>query len=290
MPIPVHRGLSAIVADYDAFVLDLWGTLHDGVALYPGAVDCLRRLSETGKPVVFLSNAPRRASAAQEKLDELGVDRAWYRDIVTSGEATYRFLADRNDPWIARLGKRLYHLGPDRDSSVYDGLDYTLSGTPAGADLVLNTGVRCFSHDEADYRDEMDAALAAGLPMLCANPDREIVRQGARVICAGALADVYVAHGGEVHWIGKPDPAVFALCLARLGIADPARALMIGDSLHTDIAGARAAGLPSALITGGIHGAALDADYGVLADPGRVTALCDDAGEAPAAALPGLLW
>ncbi len=290
MTIPVHRGLSAIVDNYDAFVIDLWGTLHDGVAVYPGAVDCLRLLAETGKPAVFLSNAPRRSAAAQEKLDELAVDRAWYRDIVTSGEATYQFLAARADSWIARLGTRLYHLGPDRDSSVYDGLPYDLAASPGEADFVLNTGVRCFEHSEADYRPEMDAGLAAGLPMLCANPDRVIVRQGARVICAGALADVYVAGGGDVHWIGKPDPAVFALCLDRLGNPDPSRVLMIGDSLHTDIAGARAADLPSALITGGIHGAALDADYGEMADPKRVAALCAEAGEAPAAALPGLLW
>ena len=34
-------GFAAIAADYDGFVLDLWGVIHDGVKAFPHAIDCL---------------------------------------------------------------------------------------------------------------------------------------------------------------------------------------------------------------------------------------------------------
>ena len=61
--VPNLAGVSALAGDYDGFVLDLWGVIHDGVEPYPGALDCLARLRAAGKATVLLSNAPRRANA-----------------------------------------------------------------------------------------------------------------------------------------------------------------------------------------------------------------------------------
>ena len=60
-PLPIIDGLRALADDYDGFIVDLWGTVHNGVEPLPGAVDCLEHLTATGKPVLILSNAPRRA-------------------------------------------------------------------------------------------------------------------------------------------------------------------------------------------------------------------------------------
>src|ERR1700734_2122692 len=107
---------------YDGFVLDLWGVIHDGVTPYPGAIDCLRRLRAAGKPAVLLSNAPRRAQFAQRMMQRMGIEDDLYTGILTSGEATHLMLRDRTDPWFARLGDRVFHLGPDRDRNVIDDL------------------------------------------------------------------------------------------------------------------------------------------------------------------------
>ena len=61
--VPHYEGMAALIENYDAFILDVWGVLHDGVTLYPGAVDTLERLTEAGKPFVMLTNAPRRSAA-----------------------------------------------------------------------------------------------------------------------------------------------------------------------------------------------------------------------------------
>lgn len=246
------NGISGLADKYDGFILDLWGVVHDGVRPFDTALDCMRHLQ--GRPVLLLSNAPRRAASVQRTLQRLGVDDALYTDILTSGEATWRALRERSDPWFAALGRRVYHLGPARDRNVFDGLDLVPASRPVDADFLLNTGPDDTRETGvlADFIAELAASRAAGLKMICANPDLEIVRGTARILCAGALAAWYEQNGGDVRWIGKPDPAIYRSCLSMIGLP-PDRVLAIGDSLRTDIAGARQAGIDSVWILGGIH-------------------------------------
>ena len=62
-PVPYFEGFAAVADRYDAFILDVWGVLHDGVTLYPGVVDTLEHLTAAEKPFVMLTNAPRRSAA-----------------------------------------------------------------------------------------------------------------------------------------------------------------------------------------------------------------------------------
>ena len=210
----IITGIAPLAERYDGFIVDLWGVVHDGFTVFPGALECLRRLA--GRPVLLLSNAPRRADSVQRTLRRLGIEDALYTHILTSGEATWLALRDRTDPWFAALGTRVYHLGPERDRGVVEGLGLTLVANPAAADFLLNTG----PDDQRDtaglneFTGDLHACLGAGLKMICANPDLEIVRGGARILCAGALAAWYEAQGGEVRWIGKPDRAIYHHALA----------------------------------------------------------------------------
>jgi HAD superfamily hydrolase (TIGR01459 family) len=276
-------GLSDIAAQYDGFIVDLWGVIHDGVAPYPGALDCLSHLR--GRPVLLLSNAPRRAKAAQHTLRELGVPDCLYTSILTSGEATWCALRDRTDPWFARLGNRAYHIGPQRDRNVIEGLDIQRVEAPEAATFLLNTGPDDTRDPTSltEFLAELAACRAAGLKMICANPDLEVMRGGDRLLCAGALAEHYASIGGEVRSLGKPDPAIYDVALNMLGVPR-ARVLAIGDSLRTDIAGAANAGIDSAWIIGGIHGESLGADRGLI------EAAAQRAGLSPVAVLDRLSW
>ncbi len=276
-------GLGELAGGYDGFIVDLWGVVHDGIAPYPAALDCLARLR--GRPVLLLSNAPRRADSARRMLQRMGVADTLYTDIVTSGEAVWLALRDRTDPWFARLGGRVYHFGPQRDRNVLEGLSLVLAAHPEDADFVVNTGP---DDDVSDPRaletfvPELAACLRAGLPMICANPDLVVMRGGVRILCAGSLAAWYAAEGGDVATLGKPDPAIYAMALARMGL--PAgRVLAIGDSLHTDIAGAAGAGLDSLWILGGIHAQE-------LADGAELAGLAAARGLAPSGVLARLAW
>lgn len=278
-------GFAPLADRYDGFIVDLWGVVHDGVSPYPGAIDCLARLRQAGRRVVLLSNAPRRSWSAQETLRRIGVPDDAYDGILTSGEATRTALIERSDPWFAALGRRAWHLGPAKDHSIFEDVPLERVGTPAEAEFVINTGPDDDrgEMDVTPYLPDLRACAARGLPMVCANPDLEVVRGGQRLICAGMLARFYEQFGGEVRQIGKPDAAIYAPVRQMLALAND-RILAVGDSLATDIAGAAAAGIGSCWVLGGIHGE-LIGDDSSLAEA-QATA----AGLAPLATVPRFSW
>lgn len=287
----ILEGLAPVAEGYDGFVLDLWGVVHDGVKPYPGAVDCLARLKAMGRRSVLLSNAPRRAHAAQAAMRAMGIADDLYDGILTSGEAVHLALRDRADPWFAALGPRVFHLGPERDRNVIEGLPLQRVAAPAEADFVLNTGPDDHQAGQAveDFAPVLEACRAAALPMICANPDLEVIRGGVRVICAGALAQRYAAMGGAVRSLGKPDPAIYPSVFAMLGLP-PSRIMAVGDALRTDIAGAAAVGIASAWVLGGIHAEELGLEEGTLPPPGAAEARAAAEGLSPDAVLPAFRW
>src|SRR5580698_11627617 len=127
-------GFASLADDYDGFVLDLWGVIHDGVNAFPHAVDCLEHLRDMGKKTLLLSNVPRPNDAVRTMMRRMGIEDAHYTDILTSGEAVRRALQTRPDAWWSALGNRVYHLGPERDRPVLEGLTLTTVLTPAEAD------------------------------------------------------------------------------------------------------------------------------------------------------------
>jgi HAD superfamily hydrolase (TIGR01459 family) len=252
--------IAALAKNYDGFIVDLWGVVHDGIKLYPGVVDCLTQLRAAEKKVVFLSNAPRRAAAIGRALAAMGIPPDLYTGIMSSGEAVFLALRDRNEPDFAGLGDKIFHLGPTRDRDVFDTLPLVEVASPAAADFMLNTGPDDYlgPDDPSIYEPVLTESRAAGLPMICANPDLEVIRDGKRIICAGILAEWYADRGGTVIMRGKPDPAIYAPTLALLGTAK-SRTVAIGDSLRTDMAGAKAAGIDACWVLSGVDVSAADA-------------------------------
>src|ERR1700733_10693194 len=241
----ILSSLSEIASDYDALVCDVWGVLHDGTAARPDACAALKRFREERGRVVLLSNAPRPKRDVEAMFARLGVALDCYDEIVTSGIATRADL-ERRRP------RRMFHLGPERDRGIFEGLGIALTDI-ADAEIVLNSGL--FDDDvetPEDYRDRLAQMKARGLLMLCANPDWVVQRGGKLIHCAGALADAYEKIGGEVVYYGKPMTAIYEFVRAAAPCAG--RMLAIGDGLHTDIKGANAAGIDALFIADGIHG------------------------------------
>ena len=290
--VPLIRGLSEIVDAYDALLLDQWGVLHGGVEPYPGVLETLAALRAAGKPVAVLSNAPRRSEHAAGRLRGIGVPADAYDRLVTSGDSAHAALAARADPAHAALGSAYLFIGPGWDSGLVEGLEYRRVEEVADADFVLAVGL----YDEADPIERYDAPFAAaaarGLVMVCVNPDLVIHRQGGvSAPCAGWLAQHYrEAHGGRVLYHGKPDPAIFRRAAEALGQGDDARILVVGDSLATDVKGARAAGYDSLFVTRGIHADELGLAPGAEPDPERVAEVCARHGQWPTAAIATLRW
>ncbi|OYV43095.1 MAG: HAD family hydrolase [Acidocella sp. 20-57-95] len=274
-------GIAELAGQYDGLIVDLWGVVHDGIKPYPGVIECLTALRDAGKKVVFLTNAPRRAAGVARALTAMGIGADLYTGIMSSGEAVYMAMRDRNEHDFARLGNRLYHLGPARDRDIFRELPYFEVATPAEADFILNTGPDDYlgPDDPSVYEPALQAGLDAKIPMICANPDLEVIRDGKRIICAGLLAQWYAARGGDVVQRGKPDAAIYLPTLALLGTTRE-RTLVVGDSLRTDMAGAKAAGLDACWVLSGIH--ALKAEEAPQA--------AAQAGIAPVAILAAFHW
>jgi len=295
LEIPQYMGLAPLADRYDGYILDLWGVLHDGVQAFPEAIVCLERLRALDKGIAILSNAPRRSAEVEERMNELGIAPGLYDYVLSSGEVAWRHLHDRTDEWYRNLGRRCFHLGPDRDRGMREGLNLDFTEAVEEADFVLNTGAHMTEDTVDTYGHELRAAAAARLPMVCANPDLEVIRGGKREICAGLLAQHYEELGGSVRYHGKPFHEVYAACLGALGLADRRRVLGVGDSLRTDIAGASSAELDGLLVLGGIHADALGIETettlnpGII-DPARLAAFCAEQGQTPQAAIPVFRW
>ena len=275
------KGLSEMAGDYQGLLCDVWGVIHNGVAAHGPAVEALRRFRDGGGRVVLITNAPRPSRQIREMLRRLAVPDAAFDAIVTSGDVTRNLIA-------ARAGGSMFHLGPDRDTPVFEGLDFTSEGAER-AEFVLLTGL---FNDEVetpdDYGDLLSEFRARELEMICANPDIVVERGGRHIYCAGALAQSYEALGGKVIYAGKPYPPIYetALRLFEEKSGKPVakrKILAIGDSISTDLKGAAAAGLGTLFIMSGIH-----AEEGN--NPARLERMFAEAGVSPRAILDALVW
>lgn len=283
----VIRGLGDIADRFDATILDLWGCLHNGVTVYPAALEALHRLKSAGKQAVILSNAPRRAGEIVARLTEMGIAPLLYDGLYTSGEETWRELSQDEIEVLKGRGRRLYPIMAARDQGMLQGVDATLVDDPAGADFILVTGTETGKEELASFDPLLAPAAKRGVPLICANPDLVVHRGGVEEICAGSIAQRYELLGGTVVWFGKPYPAVYRRILADCGLA-PDRLLCVGDALRTDVAGGAGIGAATLFVVGGIHHAELLVENRV--DAVRLEALCRRSSSVPDFAIAHLGW
>ena len=291
MTLQLISGLQELSGRYDAAILDSWGVLHNGVEPYPGVLDCLARAREAGWRTVVLSNAPRSGVAGAAQVATFGVPADSYDEIITSGDLIRVALSVQAGSLRPALGSRFFHLGPERDYGILDGLEYEKVQELAECDFLLNTGLYDDETEtEEDYAEFLAEANARKLPMLCANPDTEVNRGGKRIPCAGAVAKAYERIGGAVADHGKPARAAFNACIAKLPGVVPRRILVVGDSLATDIAGASRAGIDALFVVGGLHAEDFGYVPGVDLNAVALEAALVARGAVVTAAIPSLVW
>jgi len=244
--------LRDLIGGVDVVLSDIWGVVHNGLEAFPEACEALHTFRRHGGTVILITNAPRPADSVQRQLRKLGVADDSYDAIVSSGDLTRHYVADHQ-------GRKLFWLGPERDYSIYQGLDPVLAPLE-DADYIVCTGLLDDETETAeDYRAMMLQARERKLPLICANPDIVVERGDRLIYCAGAIAELYREIGGEVIFYGKPHRPIYerAMALAAEQRHDQAvplsRVLAIGDSVRTDLAGAHGFGIDCLFVTRGIH-------------------------------------
>ena len=232
--------LSEISNNYDTFIIDLWGVVHNGIKLNSKAMEVIKNLNINSKKVVFLSNAPRPSLKVINFLLKMGMEKKYLSSVITSGEAAM-YAINQN-----KFGKTFFHLGPPRDTSVFDKVKKNKTNIDQ-CDFILCTGLFDDHDDNLNfYREFLKKHTSKKL--ICTNPDLTVHRGSVQELCAGSIAKIFEELGGKVSYFGKPHPEVYTLCFSK-----NEKVLAIGDNLRTDIKGANDLNLDCIFITNGVH-------------------------------------
>ena len=232
--------LADIFKDYDTFVIDLWGVMHNGVALNLNAIEAVDHLKNHAKKIVFLSNAPRPSSNVINFLLKMKMDKRYLENVMTSGEAAMRAINQN------KFGKTFYHLGPARDISVFEKVKDNRTDLES-CEFILCTGLFDDHENDLDYYKNFLLKYVSK-KLICTNPDLIVHRGNVEELCAGSVAKVFEELGGEVIYFGKPHKEVYDLCFDS-----NEKVLAIGDNLRTDIKGANNLKVDCIFISDGVH-------------------------------------
>jgi HAD superfamily hydrolase (TIGR01459 family) len=238
---------------YPVWFCDIWGVVHDGHTPTAPTTSTLSRHRAGGGIVILVTNSPRSSIGVEQQIAAIGVPRETHDAIVTSGDVTRTLIEEHG-------GGHIFHLGPERDHSIFEGLDVRRVPLEE-ARAVLCTGLFDDRNETPDdYRALLARIKTRNLEMICANPDK-IVRIGSRILyCAGSLAEAYAALGGTVLMAGKPHEPIYDLALRKAEAIAGRKVsrheiLAIGDGPDTDIRGAADFGLDAVLVADGITSA-----------------------------------
>jgi HAD superfamily hydrolase (TIGR01459 family) len=236
--------LDSLDPKYRTILCDIWGVVHDGISLYPGAVARLCQWRDEARKIILITNAPRTADAVTAQLGRLGLPRNCWDGIATSGEAGIEALN--------ALGWPVGFVGTAEDRMILESRGVRIAEDEDFTDLAC-TGVTAERPLPEDYSPDLERWAAREVHMHCLNPDRVVMRGGILEACAGAIADLYEQLGGQVTWYGKPHPAIYRHALHLAGDPSPQEVLAIGDALQTDMLGAARMGFDAIFVSGGIH-------------------------------------
>lgn len=240
------RKLEQIEDNYEIFLIDLWGVVHNGINLFTNVLEVFSRLKQKNKKIVFITNAPRRSYVITEQLTQFGLSKTLYDFIASSGEITWNNMKKYHE------NKKCFLIGPPRDHHLVEDINLTIvDNLSSDVDIIVNTGPWGDDDCLENYKNILDELVKKRSLMICSNPDKRVIRGKKFMICAGLLAEYYEKIGGKVEYYGKPHDEIYKYCFDVL--KKDKKILAIGDSLENDIKGANSQNIDSLLITDGIH-------------------------------------
>ena len=273
-------GLRDIADQFDLYLVDQYGVLHDGVAAYPGAIEGLTRIASGGRNIIVLTNSGKDASDNLARLSRLGFSGSHFR-VVSSGEVGLQLVRSGGLGPTFTVGVPACVIGRSGDRYAFSSDEFELVTRPADAAFLVFAGSDAPRTSLESYRAQLQAAAQAGVPAICVNPDITMIRDGELVPAPGAIARIYQDLGGRVDYVGKPHGAFFRHALALASRDGAARILMIGDSPEHDVCGGKAMGLSTLLVRTGIHRSLPEAE---------LLSLCAACGGMPDFLAPSFKW
>lgn len=242
------QSLLDLIDDYDLFLFDQWGVIHDGKNIFPKAEEVFLHLQNLKKQAVIISNSGKKSSDNISRMKKLGANSTLNVPLITSGDVCRDLLVNKKN-YFKNLGDKYFVVATEYP--LLSETQYQQVHSLEKSDFLLLCTTTNF--DGYDLIDNIfNEAINLKLPLVCSNPDVLGISGEDVHPSTGDLAIKYKKMGGKTHIIGKPGDEIFDFALNRTGI-DKIKTLMIGDSLFNDIYGANQFNIDSLLITSGIH-------------------------------------
>jgi len=232
--------LAEIYKNYDTYIIDLWGVIHNGIKLNGKAIEAVEKLIQNKKKVIFLTNAPRPSKDVKKFLLNLKINEELLDNVFSSGEAAMLSLKEK------KYGEFFFHLGPEKDDTIFFNIKEKKTSIEK-CNFILCTGVvDSYEEDLSYYRKLLKSHTSKKL--ICTNPDLIVHRGDSVEYCAGTIAKIFESLGGQVVYFGKPYKEIYKMCFS-----ENEKVIAIGDNLNTDIKGANNMNIDSIFISSGVH-------------------------------------
>ena len=168
--------------------------MHNGIKLHKDAMQVVENLQKYKKSFIFLSNEPRPKKDVIRFLKNLNMDEKYLKNVLTSGEAAIKFLKEK-------FGQKFYHLGPDRDQSLFVFNKKTNFHWELWFYFMHRVIWWIWGWFEF-YKSLLSKYISK--TFICTNPDLIVHRGKNKEFCAGTIAEIFKNLGGKVTYFGKP--------------------------------------------------------------------------------------
>ena len=250
------KGIRNIIDNYEVFILDQWGVMHDGNAGYSHAIQCINCIKSRNKKLIIISNSSKRKKDSISRLPSLGFSTNFFEEVQTSGEMVWQAIALSLQKYGKNLKKCFYMFDEnDENASIYiKGLNHIqFVNNISEADFILAC-TPYVNFQPIDYIPLLEKACEKNVLMFCANPDFETVEKKSKnIYCMGTIAQLYENMGGKIVILGKPNKHIYEEATKTLSNFPKNKMIAVGDSIFHDIKGANNFGIDSVLIASGIH-------------------------------------
>jgi HAD superfamily hydrolase (TIGR01450 family) len=232
--------------DFEAILLDLDGTFYYEEHPLPGAVELVRRLQAENRKFACISNSTTSPQRINQRLRMMGINIQDESHIYTAGAAACDYVVQNFPP-----RPRVFNLATGGVREMLDGKVDWVEAIDQPCDAVI---VGAPSNEFAQLPRQRIALrlLRVGARLVGICNDRVYPTSRALELGSGALsAMMSFASGAAPVFCGKPEAIFFRTLCERLNV-DPAKCLLIGDNLESDIAGGKAMGMRTILTLTGV--------------------------------------
>jgi HAD superfamily hydrolase (TIGR01459 family) len=226
---------------FKTILCDVSGVIFDEEAVFPNVNETFEKLLSEDRQIILLSNAPREEEFLRQKLKKSGF--AFYEKlpVLTAG----MYFLDYASKQFSKTVKYCT-IGTGENSLLSGDLFEKTSIEEAQVCIIYYMGY----HES--YLHDIKKVVARDIPVFCINPDVKIETPDGIKFCAGKTAKIIEAEGGIVKYFGKPYSEVFEFLQGKY-LFKKEETVLIGDSMMTDVLGAKNFGIQGVLVLSGVH-------------------------------------